>query len=75
MTIICIALGVAVLFAADLHLPWRERLARQRLTPGQVYQGYRSGKVRDRRPGWSYALLVLGSGLLLLGFWRAWSGA
>jgi hypothetical protein len=68
-----VALGFLCLVASEFYRPWREDWREMKSTPGEIYRSYRQGTAR-RRPTWSRALGALGLGLVVLGFWREWSG-
>jgi hypothetical protein len=70
---IFIALGLLCLFGSEFYQPWREHWRKMKSTPGEIYRAHRQGTA-PRRPMWSYALIVLGWGFMVLGFWRLWSG-
>jgi len=73
MNIIFMAIGALSLLAADFYLPWHLRWQVMRSTFPGVYRAHLKGDL-PRRPAWSWALQALGFGLLVLGFWRQWSG-
>jgi hypothetical protein len=72
--IIFIVSGVVLLQVAEMYRPWRQQWRMMKGTFGHHVAAIRSGEV-PRRPAWSFAVQVLGLGLLVLGFWRQWSGA
>jgi hypothetical protein len=68
-----IALGLLCLVLAHLYQSPREYWRMIRSTPGEIYRGYREGRLKPK-PAWASALDLLGIGLMVLGFWRLWSG-
>jgi hypothetical protein len=74
INIIFILSGLVLLEVAERYRPWRERWRMLRGTFGDHVAAIRRGEV-IRRPAWSFPVQVLGLGLLVLGFWRQWSGA
>ena len=70
---IFIWLGLLCLLLAHLHQSPMEYWRMMKSTPRELFQGYRSGRLKPK-PTWASALDVLGMGLMVLGFWREWSG-
>ena len=63
-------LGSACLMVAT---PWRMHKWMYNKTPTEIYNAYRHGTAPPFY-AWSGALQVLGMALLVLAFWRQWSG-
>jgi hypothetical protein len=70
---IFIAIGTATILASYAYMPWQKtRDVMHKPLPG-IFEEYRSGRMGSR-PAWSWAILALGVGLCVLGYWRQWSG-
>jgi hypothetical protein len=70
---IFIVVGTACLLASNAYIPWKKQKELMGKTFGGIYGEFRSEGLPPR-PAWSWALIALGAGLSVLGYWRAWSG-
>ena len=65
-------IGNAWLLTSLAYIPWQTQKRLLGKTFGGIYHEHLAGSV-PRRPAWSWALIALGCGLSVLGYWRAWS--